>query len=92
MARCWRCRRLWFWRAPLLYLAGIPRASEVPDQVSRASGREVVWRRKPGHGWAAAVCQRTLSDSGCPECYGLEAVERSKAGKRRAQAKLDQAA
>lgn len=56
-----------------------------PDQVSRASAREIVWRCELGHAWSAVVYQRTLSKSGCPDCYRLEAGERSKAGKRRAQ-------
>ena len=63
-----------------------------PDQVSRASGREVVWRCELGHEWSAVVYQRTLSGSGCPDCYRLEAADRSKAGKQRARAKMDQAA
>jgi hypothetical protein len=46
-----------------------------PDQVSRASAREVVWRREFGHEWSAAIYQRTLSGSGCPERYRLEAVD-----------------
>ena len=63
-----------------------------PDQVSRASAREVVWRCELGHGWSAAVYQRTLSGSGRPDCCRLEAAERSKAGKRRARAAQERAA
>ena len=63
-----------------------------PDQVSRASAREVVWRCELGHEWSAAVYQRTLSGSGCPDCYRLEAAERSKAGKQRAREAREQAA
>ena len=63
-----------------------------PDQVTRASGREVVWRCESGHEWSAVVYQRTLSGSGCPECYRLEAAERSRASKRRARARSDRAA
>ena len=63
-----------------------------PDQVSRASAREVVWRCEPGHEWSAAVYQRTLSGSGCPDCYRLEAANRSKAGKQRAREAREQAA
>ncbi len=63
-----------------------------PDQVSRASAREVVWRCELGHEWSAAVYQRTLSGSGCPECYQLEAAERSQAGKRRAREARERAA
>jgi hypothetical protein len=63
-----------------------------PDQVSRASGREVVWRCELGHEWSAPVYQRTLSGSGCPDCYRLEAAERSQAGKRRAREARDRAA
>jgi putative zinc ribbon protein len=56
-----------------------------PDQVTRASGREVVWRCGNGHEWRAAVYARTLTASGCPSCYTLEAGARSRAGKRRAR-------
>jgi hypothetical protein len=56
-----------------------------PDQVTRASGRLVVWRCDLGHEWTAAVYQRTLSRSGCPECYHLEASARSTAGRERAR-------
>ena len=63
-----------------------------PDQVSRASAREVVWRCESGHEWSTPVYQRTLSGSDCPDCYRLEAAARSKAGKRRAREAQDQAA
>lgn len=56
-----------------------------PDQVSRASAREIVWRCEVGHEWSAAVYQRTLSRSGCPECYRLEAAARSREGRQRAR-------
>lgn len=56
-----------------------------PDQVTRASAREVVWRCELGHEWSAAVYQRTLSGSGCPDCYRLEAAARTRAGKARAR-------
>ncbi len=55
------------------------------DQVTRASGREVVWRCESGHEWQAVVYARTLSASGCPTCYTLEAGIRSRAGKQRAR-------
>lgn len=62
-----------------------PTANELrPHQVSRASGREVVWRCEHGHEWRAVVYARTLSRSGCPTCYAFEASLRSKAGKQRA--------
>jgi hypothetical protein len=61
-----------------------------PDQVTRASAREVVWRCDLGHEWSAVVYQRTLSGSGCPECYRLEAAARSKAGKERARRARDE--
>lgn len=55
-----------------------PTANELrPDQVTRASARDGVWRCEAGHTWTAAVYQRTLSRSGCPECYRLEAAARS---------------
>ena len=57
-----------------------------PDQVTRASARVVTWRCELGHEWSAAVYQRTLSGSGCPECYRLTVAARSKAGRERAQA------
>jgi hypothetical protein len=63
-----------------------------PDQVSRASGREVVWRCELGHEWSAAVYQRTLSGSDCPGCYRLEAADRSKAGRQRAREAREEAA
>jgi hypothetical protein len=63
-----------------------------PDQVTRASGREVVWRCEHGHEWTAVVYQRTLSKSGCPECYRLEAVARSRTGKTRAREAREQQA
>jgi Probable Zinc-ribbon domain len=62
-----------------------------PDQVTRASARRVVWRCESGHEWEAAVYQRTLSRSGCPECYRLEASVRSKAGRARARASREAA-
>jgi len=62
-----------------------------PDQVTRASAREIVWRCELGHEWSAAVYQRTLSRSGCPECYRLEATARSRAGKARARRARDEA-
>ncbi|MBI2764078.1 MAG: zinc-ribbon domain-containing protein [Chloroflexi bacterium] len=63
-----------------------------PDQVTRASAREVVWRCEQGHEWSAPVYQRTLSGSGCPACYRLEAAARTKAGKTRARRDRDGAA
>ena len=62
-----------------------------PDQVTRASARNVVWRCESGHEWSAAVYQRTLSGSGCPECYRLETIARSRAGKARARREKDEA-
>lgn len=63
-----------------------------PDQVTRASGREVVWQCESGHAWSAAVYQRTLSGSGCSHCYRLTAAARSGAGKQRARRASDDAA
>ena len=60
-----------------------------PDQVTRASARLVVWRCELGHEWTAAVYQRTLSRSGCPECYRLTAVVRRTAGRSRARRARD---
>jgi hypothetical protein len=62
-----------------------------PDQVTRASAHKMVWRCELGHEWSAAVYQRTLSRSGCPECYRLEAVARSRAGRARARRAKDEA-
>ena len=62
-----------------------------PDQVTRASAREVVWRCESGHEWSAAVYQRTLSGSGCPRCYRQQAAARSRAGKQRARRAGDEA-
>jgi hypothetical protein len=78
---------------PWLALEWHPSRNELrPDEVTRASARVVVWRCESGHEWSAAVYQRTLSGSGCPTCYRLEAAERSKAGKRRAHEERDRAA
>lgn len=55
-----------------------------PDQVSRASAREVIWRFELGHEWSAVIYARTLSPSGCPTCYRGDVSERVRAGKRRA--------
>ena len=63
-----------------------------PDQVSRASGRDVVWRCEHGHEWTAVVYQRTLLQSGCPECYRRDAVARSRTGKKRAREASEQQA
>lgn len=63
-----------------------------PDQVTRASGREVVWCCQQGHEWTAVVYARTLSRSGCPTCYRLETSERIKAGKQRARQIRDERA
>lgn len=63
-----------------------------PGQVSRASAREVVWRCELGHEWSAAVYQRTLSRTGCPDCVRLEAAARSRAGRQRARRAQDEAA
>jgi len=63
-----------------------------PDEVSRASARTAVWLCERGHEWSAAVYQRTLSRSGCPVCYRLEASLRSRAGKTRARQVSDQRA
>ena len=62
-----------------------------PDQVARASAREVWWRCPVGHEWSTPVYQRTLSGSGCPDCYRAEAAARSKAGKAKARAARDAA-
>ena len=63
-----------------------------PDQVTRASARQVVWRCEHGHEWSAPVYQRTLSGCGCPDCYRLTAAARSKAGKQHARRVRDTAA
>ncbi|CAN5498520.1 hypothetical protein BH24CHL9_BH24CHL9_09720 [soil metagenome] len=63
-----------------------------PDGVTRASARVIVWRCELGHEWSAAVYRRTLSGSGCPACYRLEAAARSKAGRERARRARDEAA
>ena len=41
-----------------------------PDQVSRASAREVIWRCEQGHGWSAAVYQRTSHAPGVRSATG----------------------
>ena len=57
-----------------------------PDQVTRASAHDIVWRCEVGHEWSTPVYQRTLSGSGCPDCYRAEAATRSKEGKAQARA------
>jgi hypothetical protein len=52
----------------------------------------VIWRCELGHEWSAPVYQRTLSRSGCPDCYGLTAAARSKAGQQRVRRARDKAA
>lgn len=77
---------------PWLALEWHPTANELrPDQVTRASARDVVWRCEAGHTWTAAVYQRTLSRSGCPDCYRLDAAARSRAGRTRARRTRDTA-
>ncbi|HLE79328.1 MAG TPA: zinc-ribbon domain-containing protein [Candidatus Limnocylindrales bacterium] len=69
-----------------------PTANELrPDQVTRASAREIVWLCPTGHEWTAPVYQRTLSGSGCPDCYRAEAAARSRVGRRRAREARDAA-
>ncbi|MDP2350429.1 MAG: zinc-ribbon domain-containing protein, partial [Chloroflexota bacterium] len=63
-----------------------------PDQVTRASAREVIWRCELGHEWPAPVYQRTLSGSGCPDCYRLTAPARTTAGQQHARRARDTAA
>lgn len=63
-----------------------------PDAVSRGSARTVVWLCERGHEWSAAVYQRTLSKSGCPACYRLQAALRSRVGKARARDARDRQA
>jgi hypothetical protein len=63
-----------------------------PDQVTRASAREVIWRCELGHEWSTPVYQRTLSRTGCPDCYRLSATARSRAGRQRSRQARDQAA
>ncbi len=64
----------------------------MPDQ----DRRNTRWARHGAtlgpHEWSAAVYQRTLSGSGCPDCYRLEAAARSKAGRERARRARDEAA
>jgi hypothetical protein len=62
-----------------------------PDQVTRASARDIVWRCAAGHEWTAPVYSRTLSRSGCPDCFRAESTARSRAGKARARAVRDAA-
>jgi len=62
-----------------------------PDQVTRASARDIAWRCAVGHEWSAPVYSRTLSGSGCPDSFRAEAAARSRAGKARARAVRDAA-
>lgn len=63
-----------------------------PDEVTRASAREVVWRCELGHEWSAPVYQRTLAGTGCPDCHRLTAAARTDAGRHRARRARDTAA
>lgn len=40
-----------------------------PSDVSRGSGRKVWWRCANKHSWEAAIANRTVRKSGCPECH-----------------------
>jgi len=78
---------------PWLAVEWHPTRNELrPDQVTRASGREIIWRCEHGHEWMAVIYARTLSKSGCPTCYADEAAERSKAGRLRARQIRDELA
>lgn len=60
-----------------------------PDEVSRASAREIAWVCEHGHEWAAAIYSRTLSGSGCPECAKVIGPAKSKAAKQRKRRDAD---
>ncbi len=78
---------------PWLALEWHPTHNELrPDQVTRASAREVIWRCELGHEWAAPVYQRTLSRTGRPDCYRITAAARSRAGRQRGSQARDQEA
>jgi hypothetical protein len=78
---------------PWLALEWHPTRNELrPDQVTRASARVVVWLCELGHEWSTPVYARTLSRSGCPECFRLTAAARSRAGRQRARHARDAAA
>ncbi len=78
---------------PWLALEWHPTRNELrPDQVTRASAREVIWRCELGHEWSAAVYQRTLSRTGCPACYRLTASARTVLGKQRTRRARDERA
>lgn len=78
---------------PWLALEWHPTKNQLrPDQVTHASGREIIWCCEHGHEWTAVIYARTLSKSGCPTCYRLETSERSRAGKKRARRIRDEQA
>lgn len=56
-----------------------------PDQITRSSGRDAVWRCADGHEWTAVIYSRTVSSSGCPECFRLQASDKIKAGQKLAR-------
>ena len=71
--------------------------SKRADEVTRASRYDAHWICEHGHEWPAAVYQRTLSKTDCPDCFRLSqpakaraavARNRLEAGKR-AEAQLD---
>jgi hypothetical protein len=78
--------------SPWLAVEWHPERNELrPDQVTRASAREIVWRCDANHEWIAPVYQRTLSGSGCPDCYRAQAAARSRAGRERVRQVRDAA-
>ena len=41
-----------------------------PETIGAGSGKKVWWRCAKGHEWQSTVVQRTVQESGCPQCSG----------------------
>lgn len=59
------------------------------DEVTRASGYDAHWICEFGHEWQAVVYQRTLSQTGCPECVRLAQPGKAKAAVARRRQRIE---
>ena len=41
-----------------------------PELIAKASGKKVWWTCKYGHKWETTVRNRTMLNTGCPDCDG----------------------
>jgi hypothetical protein len=63
-----------------------------PDEVTRASAHEVTWVCASGHEWPAAIYQRSLRLTKCPECDRLAQPGRAKLMAQRRRERADERA